>query len=183
MQAASTLTLAFAAALLATLGTKFWLASRQIRHVARHRGAVPAAFAGKVSLEAHQRAADYTIAKLRFGLLTTAFGAAVLLGWTLLSGLDALNQWLMGLLGPGMAQQLALAVHNSHLASEVAEKEALKRTLEQARLIQRSMLPDTELPLAEIPWPPLAHKALKERYGVLQPITAYPVHKRKHVEA
>ena len=113
MQAASTLTLAFAAALLATLATKFWLASRQIRHVARHRGAVPAAFAGKVSLEAHQRAADYTIAKLRFGLLTTAFGAMVLLGWTLLGGLDALNVAVRDAVQPtwgNMAYQLALLV-------------------------------------------------------------------------
>ena len=44
------------------------------------------------TLAAHQRAADYTLAKARFGLLGTAFGAAVLLGWTLLGGLDALNE-------------------------------------------------------------------------------------------
>ncbi|MCM5678034.1 M48 family metallopeptidase [Schlegelella sp. S2-27] len=113
MQAASVLTLAFAAALLATLGTKFWLASRQIRHVAQHRGAVPVAFAGRVSLEAHQRAADYTVAKLRFGLLTTTFGAAVLLGWTLLGGLDALNAAVRDAVQPAwgdMAYQLALLV-------------------------------------------------------------------------
>jgi hypothetical protein len=36
-------------------------------------------------------------------------------------------------------------------------------------------VPDTELPLAEIPWPPLDHEPLKERYGVLQPIPNYPV--------
>ena len=71
---------------------KFWLASRQIRHVARHRDAVPAAFAQAITLAAHQKAADYTIAKTRFGLLEMAWGAAVLLGWTLLGGLDALNQ-------------------------------------------------------------------------------------------
>jgi polyphosphate kinase 2 len=41
-------------------------------------------------------------------------------------------------------------------------------------------VPDTELPLADIPWPPLGHPPLKERYGVLQPIPSYPVHKRKH---
>jgi polyphosphate kinase 2 len=41
-------------------------------------------------------------------------------------------------------------------------------------------VPDTELPLADIPWPPLKHPPLKERYGVLQPIPAYPVHVRKH---
>jgi sigma-B regulation protein RsbU (phosphoserine phosphatase) len=46
-----------------------------------------------------------------------------------------------------MTQQLALTVHNAELAGEVAEKAAIKRTLEQARMIQRSMLPDTQLDL------------------------------------
>jgi STE24 endopeptidase len=101
-------TLGFAAALLGGLGLKFWLASRQIRHVARHRDQVPAVFASTVTLAAHQKAADYTVAKARLGLLELAFGAAVLLGWTLLGGLDTLNQTLGDLLGPGMAQQLAL---------------------------------------------------------------------------
>lgn len=82
----------FCAVLVLGLLTKFYLASRQIRHVARNRGAVPAAFAATISLEAHQKAADYTIAKARFGMLEMAFGAAVLLGWTLLGGIDALNQ-------------------------------------------------------------------------------------------
>jgi STE24 endopeptidase len=89
---APVLTVAFALALLAWLALKFWLATRQMRHVARHRPTVPAAFEGTVSLAAHQKAADYTLAKGRFGLLATAFGAAVLLGWTLLGGLDALNE-------------------------------------------------------------------------------------------
>jgi STE24 endopeptidase len=101
-------TLVFAAALLGGLVTKLWLASRQVRHVARHRGAVPEAFAGTVSLESHQKAADYTVAKARVGLVEMAFGAAVLLGWTLLGGLHALNQSLVGWLGTGMVQQLAL---------------------------------------------------------------------------
>ena len=108
MTASYTLTLAFAAFLLATLGVKFWLATRQIRHVARHREAVPAAFAGTVTLPAHQKAADYTITKTRFGLIELAFGAAVLLTWTLLGGLDILNQALLGWLGAGMTQQLLL---------------------------------------------------------------------------
>src|SRR4051812_11472255 len=101
-------TLLFAAALVAGLGVKFWLATRQVRNVARHRGEVPAAFAGTVSLAAHQKAADYTVSKARLGLLEMAFGAVVLLGWTLLGGLHALNQALLALLGPGMWQQLAL---------------------------------------------------------------------------
>jgi len=86
----------FSALLVLGLLTKFYLASRQIRHVARHRDAVPEAFADIISLEAHQKAADYTIAKARFGMLEMAFAAAVLLGWTLLGGIDTLNQALAG---------------------------------------------------------------------------------------
>lgn len=101
----------FSAVLVLGLLAKFYLASRQVRHVSRHRGAVPAAFAGTISLEAHQKAADYTIAKARFGMLETAFAAAVLLGWTLLGGIDALNQALagssLGAYGP-LIPQLAL---------------------------------------------------------------------------
>jgi len=102
------LTLIFAGVLVVSLLVRFWLATRQIRHVARYRNAVPTAFAQNITLEAHQKAADYTVTKARFGLLELAFGAAVLLGWTLLGGLDALNQTLMRWFEGGMAQQLAL---------------------------------------------------------------------------
>ena len=105
------LTLLFAAALLASLLIKFWLASRQMRHVAAHRDTVPATFAASISLPAHQKAADYTLAKSRHGLLTMAFGAAVLLGWTLLGGLDQLNHVVRDAVQPrwgDMAYQLAL---------------------------------------------------------------------------
>ena len=91
-------TLVFAAALALGLLAKFYLASRQIRHVAQHRDRVPAAFADTVPLQAHQKAADYTVAKTQFGLLEMAVGSAVLLGWTLLGGIDALNQ-MIGKLG------------------------------------------------------------------------------------
>ena len=105
------LTLAFCAALLLSLLTQYWLTTRQMRHVAAHRSAVPAAFASSVTLAAHQRAADYTLAKGRFGLWTAAVGGAVLLGWTLLGGLDALNTLLRALVMPGfggLVYQLAL---------------------------------------------------------------------------
>jgi STE24 endopeptidase len=101
-------TLAFALALMAGVLLKMWLATRQIRHVAQHRAHVPAAFADRITLAAHQKAADYTITKSRLGLLELAFGTAVLLGWTLLGGLDWLNQMLLARMGPGMWQQLAL---------------------------------------------------------------------------
>lgn len=102
------MTLAFAVFLLASLAVRFWLASRQVRHVARHRDEVPAAFREKVTLDAHRKAAEYTIAKTRFGMLEMAFAAAVLLGWTLLGGLDAVNRTLLDVMSTGMAQQLAL---------------------------------------------------------------------------
>ena len=105
------LTLLFASAVLASLLVKFWLATRQMRHVAAHRNAVPAPFAQTITLAAHQKAADYTLAKARFGLLTTAFGTAVLIGWTLLGGLDALNVAVRDTVQPrfgDMAYQLAL---------------------------------------------------------------------------
>jgi len=108
MSASLILTYLFAAALAAGLLLKFWLASRQVRHVAQHRGAVPAAFASTISLAAHQKAADYTVAKSRFGIVEMAWSAAVLLGWTLLGGLDLLNRVLFDQLGGGMWQQLAL---------------------------------------------------------------------------
>jgi STE24 endopeptidase len=108
MDPSHALTFAFAGFVIAGLVVKFWLATRQVRHVARHRDTVPALFAGTVSLAAHRKAADYTVAKSRLGLLETAFGAAVLLGWTLLGGLDALNRALVDWLGTGMIQQLVL---------------------------------------------------------------------------
>lgn len=108
MSAALLLTFAFALALAAGLVVKLWLATRQVRHVARHRDAVPAAFAQAITLAAHQKAADYTVAKTRFGLLEMAWGTTVLLGWTLLGGLDLLNKSLMEWVGGGMLQQLAL---------------------------------------------------------------------------
>ena len=102
------MTFAFATAFIAGLVLKFWLSSRQIRHVALHRAQVPTAFSNTITLEAHQKAADYTLSKARLGLIEMAVGGALLLAWTLLGGLSALNQWTMSWLGGGMLQQLAL---------------------------------------------------------------------------
>jgi polyphosphate kinase 2 len=40
-------------------------------------------------------------------------------------------------------------------------------------------MPDTELPLAEIPWEPLEHEPHKERFGVLQPIPSLPLPEKR----
>jgi len=107
------LSIAFVIALLLSLALRLWLATRQIRHVMAHREAVPAAFAATVPLAAHQKAADYTVARSRFGILNMAFGAAVLIAWTLLGGLDALNLAMQDALFArfgAMAYQLGLLV-------------------------------------------------------------------------
>ena len=105
------LSLAFSAAILASLLVKFWLATRQMRHVAAHRAAVPTAYVGLITLPAHQKAADYTLAKLRLGIVDDAFGSAVLIAWTLLGGLGWLNEHVRDLVLPNagaLAYQLAL---------------------------------------------------------------------------
>jgi len=98
----------FSVFLLMVLTVRFWLASRQIRHVAAHRNAVPSGFDQKIPLEAHQKAADYTIAKTRLGINLLLFNTAVLIGFTLLGGLQWLSVSVLGLAGGGMTYQLGL---------------------------------------------------------------------------
>ncbi len=102
------LSIAFAAAVLASLTLRLWLLTRQMRHVRAHRGQVPAAFAAAVSAQAHRRAADYTLAKGRLALWSSVLGHAVLLGWTLLGGLDLLQRVLPLATLPPLAGQLLL---------------------------------------------------------------------------
>lgn len=78
--------------LVAALLVQVWLASRHIRHVKRHKDQVPEAFASKISLEAHQKAASYTIAKTYLRVAGTLLSAGVLLIWLFAGGLELLDQ-------------------------------------------------------------------------------------------
>jgi STE24 endopeptidase len=104
------MTLTLAALLVANLLTKLWLSGRQVRHVAKHRAQVPATFAHTISVEAHQKAADYTLAKARVGVADLGLDAITLMAWTLLGGLDLLNQITLDWMGDGMGQQILLVV-------------------------------------------------------------------------
>ncbi|MFA7438346.1 M48 family metallopeptidase [Castellaniella sp.] len=84
------LTALFLACLLGDLALRTWLARRQIRHVMAHRDRVPEAFAHRIGLHSHQRAADYTAARSHLTIIERIVEAAVLLALTLLGGL----QWL-----------------------------------------------------------------------------------------
>lgn len=111
--------LLFAAFLIATLGTKLWLASRHIQHIQRHRDAVPEQFAAKIPLAAHQKAADYTIAKTKLKITLLVVNAVVLVGFTLLGGLQWLSELLTPAFGVGMAYQLALVAAVSIISSVI----------------------------------------------------------------
>jgi STE24 endopeptidase len=87
------LSLAFLAALLAMFILRLWLAQRQISHVMAHRAAVPASFADRIELAAHQKAADYTVRRARFGRVDLAVEVALLLALTLGGGLQALHDF------------------------------------------------------------------------------------------
>ncbi len=85
-------TLIFLAALGLSLTVRLWLAQRHINHVQDHRAQVPAAFSGRMPLSAHQKAADYTTAKTRFGMVNAGLEAILLLIWTLGGGLNLIDQ-------------------------------------------------------------------------------------------
>jgi STE24 endopeptidase len=91
---ASTLTLIFILLLVLTTATRVWLGSRQIAHVRTNREVVPPAFAENISLEAHQKAADYTSAKTKVALYEVLLQALFLAVLTLGGGLQYLdNLW------------------------------------------------------------------------------------------
>jgi STE24 endopeptidase len=97
----------FIAAFAIVLGTRLYLAYRQIRYVGERRNAVPAEFADQISLEAHRKAADYTGAKTRLGAVATLVDAAVLLALTLGGGLDLAYRIASGWFYAGIARGIA----------------------------------------------------------------------------
>lgn len=85
-------TILFLAMLAVSTVMRLYLSQRQINYIAKHRASVPDSFADKISLEDHQKAADYTSAKVKFGRLPLFYEVALLLIWTLGGGLQWLNQ-------------------------------------------------------------------------------------------
>ena len=104
----NTFSIVFLSALaLATL-MRLWLGARHIGHIRAHRAAVPAEFAGQISLDAHQRAADYTCVKTRLALFTVVLEALLLVWLTFGGGLQAMHEFSAAWLPEGIARGLAL---------------------------------------------------------------------------
>ena len=89
-------TVLFLAMLAVSTIMRLYLSQRQISYVSSHRAQVPESFADKISLEDHQKAADYTTAKVRFGRLPLFYEVILLLMWTLGGGLEWINQIILG---------------------------------------------------------------------------------------
>jgi STE24 endopeptidase len=85
------LTLLFIAAVVVSTALELWLSQRQIATVAAHRGRVPEPFMTSVSAAEHAKAADYTIAKARFGRVSEVINAVITLALTVGGGIAALD--------------------------------------------------------------------------------------------
>ena len=88
----NTFTYLFLAALASSALVQLWLARRHMAHVRSHREQVPAAFAQRIALDDHHKAADYTVTRTRLGMIELVYAGLLLLAWTLGGGLEWLDQ-------------------------------------------------------------------------------------------
>jgi STE24 endopeptidase len=122
-------TTVFLVALALTTLARLWLSQRHIRYVLANRKAVPAEFSASIPLEAHQKAADYTAAKTRLGVLETLATAALLLGFTLGGGLQFLSEaWERIFEAGSYAHGIALIASVAIISSAIDLPFALYRT-------------------------------------------------------
>lgn len=106
----NTFTYIFLVALVISYAIQFWLSMRQKSFVTKHRIAVPDAFKNTVSLEAHQKAADYTVDKGKLGDLDSVIGVFFLLILTLGGGIGlAFDFWASFGLSPMLTDLGAVA--------------------------------------------------------------------------
>jgi STE24 endopeptidase len=85
------LTSLFIAAVAISTALELWLSQRQIAAVTAHRDHVPEPFAASVSAVEHAKAADYTIAKARFGRVAEIMNAVITLALTVGGGIAAID--------------------------------------------------------------------------------------------
>lgn len=117
----TTTTLIFLAVLSATIVIRLWLGLRHVGHIQSHRNAVPAAFSHTISLESHQKAADYTAAKTRLTLAQAVVQALLLLGFTLGGGLQWLDETWRTLLPETELLRGALVIVSAFVVSSLID--------------------------------------------------------------
>lgn len=75
---------------------KIALNSMNKAYVLKRRESVPPEFADKIDLESHQKAADYTAAKMNFSNISTVWHYIILMFWIAFGGLNMVDQWARG---------------------------------------------------------------------------------------
>jgi len=120
MSSSVVFSIVFLAAIAASMSLQVWLALRQLRHVRAHREAVPAHFSGRISLEAHHKAADYTAARTRLSIIDTLIDGAMLLALTLGGGVALLAAWIGALPMPALARDVALVISVALIGGAIA---------------------------------------------------------------
>lgn len=118
---AYTLTLTFATLLLLTTGIRIWLGNRHIAHVQSHRHEVPAAFSGSISLDAHQKAADYSNAKTKLVIIEATVQAALLAILTIGGGLQLIDEIWRNLLPANEIARGALVICSAMIVSSLID--------------------------------------------------------------
>lgn len=117
-------TIVFLLALSLSLVLRLWLAQRHVNYVQGHRTQVPAEFCDSITLDVHQKAADYTAAKTRLGMISAGLDSVLLVIWTLGGGLNLVDQaWRafgLGKLGTGVGVVLSVLVISSVLELPVS---------------------------------------------------------------
>ncbi len=118
---AYTLTLTFVTLLLLTTGIRIWLGNRHIAHVQSHRNEVPAAFSGSISLEAHQKAADYSNAKTKLVIIEATSQAALLAILTIGGGLQLIDEIWRNLLPANEIARGGLVICSAMIVSSLID--------------------------------------------------------------
>jgi STE24 endopeptidase len=118
---AYTLTFTFVTLLLVTTGIRIWLGNRHIVHVQSHRNEVPAAFSGSISLDAHQKAADYSNAKTKLVIIEATAQAALLALLTIGSGLQLIDEIWRNVLPANEIARGALVICSAMIVSSLID--------------------------------------------------------------
>jgi STE24 endopeptidase len=118
---AYTLTFTFITLLLLTTGIRIWLGNRHMAYVQAHRHEVPAAFSSNISLEAHQKAADYSNAKTRLVLIEACAQAALLALLTVGGGLQWIDDIWRNILPSQEIARGALVICSAMIVSSVID--------------------------------------------------------------
>lgn len=107
----------FLAFLMTSVIVRLWLSQRQMTHINKHKDKVPVAFADKIELADHQKAAGYSCTKLHVSRFTLAWETIWLLIWTLGGGLNALDLWWTELELPPLQQGIGVIISLTVIAS------------------------------------------------------------------